>query len=104
MSTFKFKLDLQIVRAKFIHKICFSEQKKNKSVLKTLMLLVSEQLLRGEGGETFHILIFIDYFHFKLPCSFICPVSVQVLIMYVKYRIQTRVSINVCFLFIDTQS
>lgn len=28
MLTFKFKLDLQIVRAKFIHKICFSEQKK----------------------------------------------------------------------------
>lgn len=54
------------------------------------MLLVSEQLLRGEGGETFHILIFIDYFHFKLPCSFICPVSVQVSKMRVKYRIQTR--------------
>lgn len=104
MFTFKIKLDLQIVRANSFIKFVSVNRKKNKSVLKTLMLLVSEQLLRGEGGETFHILIFIDYFHFKLPCSFICPVSVQVSIMRVKYRIQTRVSINVCFLFIDTQS
>lgn len=102
MFTFKIKLDLQIVRAKFIHKICFSEQK--KKCIENPDVAVSEQLLRGEGGETFHILIFIDYFHFKLPCSFICSVSVQVSIMCVKYRIQTRVSINVCFLFIDTQS
>lgn len=77
---------------------------RKKKCIENPDVAVSEQLLRGEGGETFHILIFIDYFHFKLPCSFICPVSVQVSKMRVKYRIQTRVSINVCFLFIDTQS